>query len=301
MTKTPTEAKRDSESNTSTRLAFTILATVQGTLIFTIALIMIPLAVIADEFSLSSSQILLLQVAYGLPFSGLLLFGGRLTDRYGPRRMFTTGLTIFAIASLAAPTTSSFDVLIAMRFLQGIGGAIVAPAALGVVRSLYPDMAGFGRAMAIWGGVSVVGAVLGFISSGMIASVVSWRWMFAVPVAVSLLGLVTTSSLLPATPPADRTQRPGLDPLGALLATSGIILSSYALIVSQEAIWLSAGVLGPLAMGIFLLMAFLIVERKVRDPLLPPTFLRNPVRLVGLAGMLLAAAGAALGHALIND
>lgn len=294
MTKTPIALDKDVKSQTNTRLAFAILATVQGMLIFTITLIMIPLPVIADEFSLSSSQILLLQVAYGLPFSGLLLFGGRLTDRYGARRMFTIGLTIFGAASFFAPTATSFDVLIAMRFLQGVAGAIVAPAALGVVRSLYPDMAGFGRAMAIWGGVSVVGAVLGFMSSGMLVSLVSWRWMFAVPVAVSFLGLFTALSLLPTNSPVDRTQRPGLDPLGALLATSGIVLSSYALIASGEAAWLSTDVLAPLVSGILFLIAFLIVERQLRDPLLPPSFLRNPVRLIGLAGMLIAAASSTL-------
>lgn len=294
MTETPASPYRDERPVTGGWLAFAILATVQATLIFTIALIMIPLPVIADEFALSPAQILSLQVAYGLPFSGLLLSGGRLTDRYGARRMFALGLALFGGASMVAPFATSFDVLIAMRFLQGVGGAMVAPAALGVVRSLFPDMAAFGRAMAIWGGVSVLGAVLGFISSGMIASVVSWRWMFAVPVAVSLLGLATTAGLPSAVHPTDPMQRPGLDPIGALLATAGIASASYGLIASHEAPWTSPEVLGPLAAGIGLLILFLAVERKIRDPLLPPVFLRDPTRLVGWAGMLLAAAGSLL-------
>ncbi|GAB1583523.1 hypothetical protein PPNSA23_34660 [Phyllobacterium phragmitis] len=185
------------ERTSHPKTAFAILAAVQSILIFTIALIMIPLPTIAEEFALSPAEVLLLQVAYGLPFSGLLIFGGRLTDRNGARPMFVAGLTIFGVASIVAALTTSYGILITMRFLQGMGGAIIAPAALGLVRALFPDMAAFSRAMAVWGGVSVLGAVLGFISSGIIASFVSWRWMFVVPIAVAALGLLASTVLLP--------------------------------------------------------------------------------------------------------
>lgn len=274
--------------------AFAILAIVQSTLIFTIALIMIPLPTVAEEFALSTAEVLLLQVGYGLPFSGLLLFGGRLTDRYGARRMFAIGLTVFGVASLIAALTPSFDTLVAMRFLEGVGGAIIAPAALGLVRALFPDMTAFARAMAIWGGVSVLGAVLGFISSGMVASYVSWRWMFIVPIAVSALGLWASVGLLPAGPRRETAARPGLDPLGAMLATGGIVLASFGLIASHDASWGSSQVVGSLAAGIALLVVFLIAERRARHPLLPTDFLLDSLRIVGLSGMLLAAAASVL-------
>ncbi|YBV94744.1 MFS transporter (plasmid) [Phyllobacteriaceae bacterium JZ32] len=275
------------------KTAFAILAAVQSILIFTIALIMIPLPTIAEEFALSPAEVLLLQVAYGLPFSGLLLFGGRLADRNGARPMFVAGLAIFGVASIVAALTTSYGILITMRFLQGMGGAIIAPAALGLVRALFPDMAAFSRAMAVWGGVSVLGAVLGFISSGIIASFVSWRWMFVVPIAVAALGLLASAVLLPAGRPCE-TARPRLDPLGALLATGGIVLVSVGLIASHERNWASTVVLAPLAAGIVLLVGFMLVERRVRDPLLPPSFLLDPIRIVGLAGMLLAASASLL-------
>lgn len=284
----------DVELASKTQVAFAVLATVQATLIFTIALIMIPLPKIAAEFTLSDSQILLLQVAYGLPFSGLLLFGGRLTDRLAPRRMFTVGLILFGAASLAAALAPRFEVLIATRFLQGVGGAIIAPAALGLVRSLFPDATAFGRAMAIWGGVSVLGAILGFISSGMITSFISWRWMFSVPIAAALLGLAVSALLLPASASAEKANPPGLDPLGALLGTAGIVLTSYGLIASHGMSWGSREVWGPLAAGSILILFFFVTERNVRSPLLPPIFLKDAVRLVGLAGTLLAAAGSLL-------
>lgn len=223
----------------------------------------------------------------------MLLFGGRLTDRYGARRMFVLGLVLFGAASLGAALTPGYAALTILRAVQGVGGAMVAPAALGLVRGLHPDPAGFGRAMAVWGGVSVLGAVLGFITSGMVAEFVNWRWMFAVPIAVSLLGLAGCAGLLPATGRAvagPEATRPGLDLPGALLATSGIALASFGLIASNDAGWGSILTVGPLAAGAVLLLAFVLAERRRRDPLLPPDFLCDPLRLAGLGGVLLAAA-----------
>ncbi|MBA8879289.1 MFS transporter [Phyllobacterium myrsinacearum] len=274
--------------------AFKILAFVQATLIFTIALIMIPLPKIAGEFALGSADVLLLQVAYGLPFSGLLLFGGRLADRYGGRRMFVLGLILFGGASLIAAAAPDFRVLVGMRFAQGIGGAMTAPAAMAILRILFPDPAAFGRAMATWGGVSVLGAVVGFVASGIITTWISWRWMFVIPVIVSVVGLVAACRIIPSDHFDQHAHRPGLDLGGALLATAGIVASSVGLIASEEHPWSSDMVRWPLAAGILLLIVFFLVERKARDPLLPPRFITDSRRLVGLTGMLLAAAGSVL-------
>ncbi len=277
-----------------TGLAFTILAIVQATLIFTITLINVPLPKIASEFALSPANLLLVTAAYGLPFSGLLLFGGRLADRYRGRRMLVVGLSIFGLASAVAAFAPSFEVLVGMRFAQGVGGALTAPAAMALLRTLFPQPVAFGKAMATWGGVSVLGSVIGLVISGTVITWVSWRWMFAVPVLVTLLALASTRRLLPADDAQISIRRPGLDPAGAVLATLGISLSSYGLIASGDHPWSSAVVFGPLAAGVVLLAVFLLVERKVRDPLLPPGFILEPCRITGLAGMLLAAAGASV-------
>ncbi|WP_051250969.1 MFS transporter [Paenibacillus harenae] len=273
-----------------TRAAFTVLAFVQATLIFTIALIIVPLPKIASEFSLNSANLLLMQVAYGLPFSGLLLFGGRLADRYHGRRMLVTGLIVFGAASVIAAFAPNFEVLVSMRFLQGVGAAITAPALMAVLRTLFPDPADFGRAMAVWGGVPFLGAILGFILSGIITNWISWRWMFVVPVLVAAVALVVARPLLPAGDNRSSAHRPGLDPLGAVLVTLGISLTSYGLIASNDYSWSSLTVYGSFIVGIVLLIFFLIVERKVSDPLLPPGFILEPRRISGLAGMFLAAA-----------
>lgn len=275
----------------STRSAFVILATVQATLIFTIALITVPLPVIADEFELTSADLLLVLAAYGLPFSGLLLFGGRLADRFGGRRMFAIGLAVFGAASAFAAVAPNYPILVAMRLGQGIGGAMVAPAAMAVLRSLFPDSSAFGRAMATWGGVSVLGAMLGFVISGVLTSWVSWRWMFAVPVVVSVIGLGAAINTLPSGASQTIERRPDLDLLGAVFATLGISLPSFGLIATGDHGWTSAIVLVPLLFGLGLLIAFFRIERQVRDPLLPAGFILEPVRMIGLVGMLLAAAG----------
>jgi len=277
-----------------TRLAFFILALVQATLIFTIALIIVPLPKIASEFALSSANQLLVQVAYGLPFSGLLLFGGRLADRYRGRRMFAVGQIIFGGATVVAGFAPSFEVLVSMRFLQGVGAALTAPAAMAVVRTLFPDPAAFGRAMAIWGGVPFLGAIIGFVVSGILTNWISWRWMFVFPVLVTAAALALTLKLLPAGRDMTSVNRPGLDPVGAILVTLGISLASYGLIASSDYPWTASIVYGPVVFGIVLLAAFLLVERKVRDPLLPPGFLTEPRRITGLVGMFLAAAGSML-------
>lgn len=275
-------------------LAFAVLGVVQATLIFTIALITVPLPGIGREFGLGSADLLLVLAAYGLPYSGLLLFGGRLADRYGGRRMFATGLVIFGLASAAAAFAPGLEVLVAMRFTQGVGAALIAPAAVAVLRVLFPGPAEFDRAMATWGGVSVLGAWVGFVMSGVVTTWVSWRWMFAVPLLVAVLALAVTRRLLPGAPAESSRARIGLDPAGAALATLGISVGSYGLIISGEHPWTSTAVLVPLAVGAVLLGAFLAVERRVRAPLLPPGFAVEPRRFVGLVGMLLAAAGSGL-------
>ncbi|SHF89814.1 MFS transporter [Streptoalloteichus hindustanus] len=276
-----------------TGLAFAVLAVVQASLIFTITLISVPLPDIGREFGLGSADLVLVQAAYGLPYSGLLLFGGRLADRFGGRRVFAAGLAVFGLASATAAVVPGFEALVAVRFTQGIGAALTAPAAVAVLRALFPSPAAFGRAMATWGGMSVLGATLGPLVSGVVTTWVSWRWMFAVPVAVAVLGLAVTRGMFPEGR-AGSSSVVGLDPAGAVLATLGISVGSYGLIASGDHPWSSTTVLVPLGVGVVLLAAFVAVERRVRDPLLPPGFAVEPRRLVGVVGILLAAAASGL-------
>ncbi|MGW6368653.1 MFS transporter [Streptomyces niveus] len=277
--------------------AFALLGTIQATLIFTLAALVVPLPDIGREFALDRSQLILLSAAYGLTFAGLLLLGGRLADRYGGRRALTAGLLVFAAASAAAPLAPGYEALLAGRFAQGVGAALIAPAAMNVLRTVFASPASYGRAMATWGGLSVLGATAGNLGSGVISALLSWRWSFAVPLLVAGAALVLAPRLLPATPPgAGRS----LDLPGAVLATGGITLASCGLVVTDAHPWDSPAVLLPLAGGVTLCAAFLLAERRARDPLLPPRFVLERRRATGLAAIALTAAGTSLTFVLLS-
>ncbi|MFJ9608822.1 MFS transporter [Kitasatospora sp. NPDC101176] len=278
-------------ATTAARSGFALLGGVQATLIFTIMILSVPLPLVAREFGLGPSGVLLLSAAYGLSFSSLLLLGGRLTDRHGGRPVLRAGLALLAVASLGCALAPGQSALLAGRFAQGVGAALAAPAAVAVVRVLRPEPADHRRAMATWGGLSVLGATAGNLLSGAVTAWVSWRWLFAVPVLVSLLGLARSGSL-PPTAPAGR--RPALDLRGAALATAGVCAASYGLVASTEHGWSAPAVIGPLAVGLALLLGFAAAQRRAADPLLPAGFLTDRRRATALAAVTATATATAL-------
>ncbi len=284
-------------ASTASGPAFALLGTVQLSLIFALISLTVPLPRIGREFSLDRGDLILLSAAYGLAFSGLLLFGGRVADRFGGRRGLSAGLLVFTAASLAALLVPGPETLLTARFGQGVGAALTAPAAMAVLRAVFPQPAVYGRAMVTWGGLSVVGATAGNLLSGVISALASWRLAFAVPVAVGALALVLAPQLLPPTPGEGSRS---LDPLGALLATAGITLVSYGLVVTDVHPWVSSAVLAPLLAGAALLVGFLTAERRADDPLLPLEFLRDHRRALALAAIGLTAAGTATTFVLLS-
>ena len=276
-----------------TSLCFALFCVVQAILIFTITFITIPLPEIGREFSLSPSGMLAVLAAYGLPYSGLLLFGGRLSDRFTGQRLFLFGLAVFGIASAMGVFVIGFEMLVAIRFLQGVGAAAVAPAAVAVLRHLYPDHNRFGRAMAVWGSVSVLGATLGFLS-GALTYWISWRLLFAIPGLVAALAILLSANLMPTARSESEKRKGALDVPGAVAATLGISLFSLGVISSGVYGWNSFFVTGSLAFGIVTLFVFFQIERRTADPLLPPKFLLQGSRVFGLLGMFLAASSSGL-------
>ncbi|MFI0017634.1 MFS transporter [Streptomyces griseus] len=278
--------------------AFALLGTVQISLLFALTALIVPLPRIGRAFSLDRADLILLSSAYGLSFSGLLLLGGRVADRFGGRRALTAGLLVFGAASLAALLAPGPGTLLAARFAQGVGAALAAPAAMSVLRALFPRPAAYGRAMATWGGLSMLGATAGHLLSGVVSAFASWRPTQAVPVAVAALALALGPRLLPVTPVGG----PGrsLDLPGALLSTAGITLASYGLVLTDARPWGSTAVLVPLLGGAALLAMFLAAERRSHDPLLPLAFLRDRRKALALAAVGLTAAGTATTFILLS-
>ncbi|MFF1872272.1 MFS transporter [Kitasatospora herbaricolor] len=301
---------------------FALLGAVQTSLIFTLTAVAVPLPQIGREFGLGRTDLVLLNAAYGLSFAGLLLLGGRLADRSGGRRTLTAGLLLFGAASLTSALAPGYPGLLTARFAQGAGAALVAPAAMAVLRTLFAEPAAHARALATWGGLSVVGATAGNLLSGVISAAGSWRWTFVVPLAVTAAALALGPRLLPADPSRDggrpgphragphragpprpgplAADRPGLDLPGAVLATTGITLAGYGLVLSEARHWTSPTVLGTLVAAAALLGVFLLVERRVRDPLLPPDFLLHRRRALALAAIGLTAAGTSTTFVLLS-
>lgn len=271
--------------------SFALLGAVQTTLILTITLLAVPLPVIGAEMGLNRSELIVVSAAYGLSFSGLLLFGGRLADRYGGRAVFVAGLVVFAAASSTAPASSGFGALALSRFGQGVGAALVAPSAMVLLRALFPDPDRYARAMATWGGLSVIGATAGLVLSGIAASIVSWRWMFAVPMVVAGLALLHARRLPPARPTGSCV---ALDIPGAVLATGGVTLLSFGLVMTDEHRWSSPIVTTSVACGAALLVAFTAVEARGRAPLLPLAFLTDRRRAAALVIIGLSATATAV-------
>ncbi len=271
------------------RAAFALLAAVQVVSIMAMTLVVVALPAIQRNFGLGAGGLALVTSAYGVSFAGLLLLGGRLADLHGPRRLLVWGLAAFGVASVTAGAAWAPEVLILARLAQGCGAALAAPSALALVGEVVRDPARRERAHALWGGLASFGAVLGMLVSGAVAFV-SWRWLFAIPAAVAALVLWQAPRLLPEATPRERAS---LDAAGALLATQGLALTSFGLLRAADFGWSSGSARLATAAGVALLAAFAWVERRVRDPLLPPSLLRSRRRGVALLAILATSAATA--------
>ncbi|PSJ28766.1 MFS transporter [Streptosporangium nondiastaticum] len=267
---------------------FALLGAVQVVLILAITMLSPALPAIQSDLGLSGAQLTLVSAAYGLSFSGLLMLGGRLADLLGRRRALVAGAAVFGLASAAAGLGPGFAFLLGGRFVQGVGAALAAPAAMSLVRSLYPDDARHARALAVWGGLAGFGATAGMLLSGTVSTWVSWRWAFVVPVVVSLAAVVAARRLLPAGPAPVRVK---LDVPGAVLVTAGLTVMSYGLVQAGERPWGAGVVWGPVVAGVLLLAAFAVVELKVADPLVPLGFLVRRHRATALWAVFIGSAG----------
>ncbi|MEU9386784.1 MFS transporter [Streptomyces sp. NPDC048279] len=209
---------------------------------------------------------------YTITYGGLLMLGGRMGDLLGRRRMFLVGLAIFALSSAGAGLAPQPGALVASRFVQGIGAALVSPAALSMVTLLFTRPQERARAMAIWSGLAGVGAALGVVLSGVVTDLVSWRWIFFINLPIAAFAFLATPRLVSESRAA-RRGRP--DVLGGVLITLGLLLVVLGLLEKENHAWLSFPVSGWLGIGVALVAAFIAVEARVERPLVPLEFLRS--------------------------
>jgi EmrB/QacA subfamily drug resistance transporter len=226
---------------------------------------------------------------YLLTYGGFLLLGGRLADLLGRRRILVAGLAIFAVCSLAAGLSQTEGVLIAARVLQGVGAAMMAPAALSILTTTFREGRDRNTALGVWGAISGLAAAAGVFLGGVLSEGPGWRWVFYVNVPLCLLALGAAFRLL--TGARKRAPLAEFDTPGALLATGGMLLLVYALIKAPDVGWGTARTIGMLAAAALILLAFVANERRTANPLVPLSIFRvkglaaaDTTWMLGMAG-----------------
>jgi len=258
--------------------ALGVLLSVQFMIILDISAVNIALPTIQEDLGFSRAGLVWVVDSYVLVAGSLLLFGGRLGDVLGRRRMFMVGVAVFGLASLAAGVATSPGMLIGARLAQGLGEALAAPAALGLIALLFTETTERVKAIGLFGGISGLAGTSGPIVSGALVEYSTWRWIFLINLPVALVALVLVPRLVNRD--TGRRDAVGLDLRGALLITAGLSGIVFGLIELASYDWTDARVLLPLVAGIVLLPVFALSQRSARHPLLPLSFLRERTRVV---------------------
>jgi len=270
-------------------LALLVLAMSQLMIVLDVSIVNVALPDIARALHVQGAEDLSWVVTgYTLTFGGFLLLGGKLADRLGRRRIFIAGASLFAAASLLGGLAGSLGMLIAARLIQGLGGALMAPAALSMLTVVFAEGRERNRALGVWAAISAGGAAIGLIVGGVLTEYASWRWVLFVNVPVAALAVVGALRVLPES--RDSRVR-GFDVPGALLVTGGLVALVYALVKGNDFGWGSARTLLMLGLAVVLLGAFVIVQRRVSDPLVDFRLFRSRSLLGADLGALFVGAG----------
>jgi EmrB/QacA subfamily drug resistance transporter len=274
-----------SERKPWTTLVLLGLAQFMVTLDITVVNVALPS--IAEDLAFSEGDLQWVITAYVLFTGGLLMLGGRATDLFGRRRVFLAGLALFTLASLASGLAPSPETLIVARAAQGLGAAMLTPGALSIVTTTYEGSQRT-AALAAWGAIASAGAAVGVILGGILTAGLGWEWVFLINVPVGVVTAIGVLRVVPAAPATVAGRR--LDILGAVTAVAGLVLLVYAIEGANDHGWGSARTLVLIAVSATLLAAFALVERRVMEPILPPTTWRNRSLVSGVGLILIATA-----------
>jgi EmrB/QacA subfamily drug resistance transporter len=222
---------------------------------------------IREDLKFTEASLVWVVNAYMLTFGGFLLLGGRLGDLFGQRRLFLIGLAGFTIASVVCGLATTQAVLVGARAIQGVGGAVLTAVALSLIMNLFTEPADRTKAMGIYGFVCSGGGTVGALLGGFLTSSLNWHWIFLVNLPIGALVYFFCLRLLPPTPAQATGAR--LDVAGAATVTTSLMLAVYAIVNGNEIGWRATQTVGLLVIAAVLLVVFLVIEAKVRDPLMP--------------------------------
>jgi EmrB/QacA subfamily drug resistance transporter len=268
-------------------LALLLLAMTQFMIVIDASIVNVALPSIGDALNFSQDNLSWVVNAYTLTFGGFLLLGGRLADYLGRRRMFMLGLGLFSVASLLGGLAQSEGWLIGARALQGLGAAIVSPAALSIITTTFAEGAERNRALGVWGAVAGAGGAAGVLLGGILTDTLGWEWVLFVNVPIGLAAASMAPRLLPESRIAAE-ERGSFDLPGAFSVTAGLALLVYALVSTATAGWTSTETLLRLAGAVVLLVAFVAIEARSRNPLMPFSIFRlRTLRGANVVGLLI--------------
>jgi EmrB/QacA subfamily drug resistance transporter len=255
-------------------IALALIVVAQFMVILDVAIVNVALPSIKVDLGFSETSLQWVISAYAIMFGGVLLLGGRLADLLGRRRLFLVGLGVFSISSLLCGLAWSEGSLIAFRAVQGLGGALLAPAALSLLMTIFADGRERNKALGIYGAASGSGAAAGVLLGGLLTSSLSWPWIFFINVPVGLAAMALTPFLLRES--RALLEHRHFDFAGAASVTAGLMLLVYALTRATTDGWGTPTTLGLIAGAVALVAAFVVIELRSKAPLLPLRIFRLP-------------------------
>src|SRR5215212_4695556 len=253
-------------------LALALLASAQFVVVLDASIVNVALPTIGRSLEFSESNLAWVVNAYVLTFGGFLLLGGRMADLLGRRRVFMSGLVLFALASLAGGLANTEGQLIAARAVQGLGAALLSPAALSIVTTTFRDGAERNKALGVWGAVAGSGGAAGVLLGGVLTEYLGWEWVLWVNVPIGIAAAALAPRLI-AESRAEQEVR-HFDVAGATTITLGLSALVFALLDAEDAGWGSTQTIAVLAVAAVLLIAFVAIERRSRAPLVPFSIFR---------------------------
>jgi len=267
--------------------ALTVVCVAFFMTVLDVSIVNVALPSIKNSLHVGETSLQWVLIAYTITFGGLLLLGGRAADLLGRRRMFMIGMTLFAAASLACGLAGSIGVLVAARAVQGIGAAIISPATLSIITTTFEEGSERNKALGIWGAMGGSGAAAGVLFGGILTKYAGWEWVFFVNVPVAVLVLAVTRAVVRE---SRVTGMRGFDVAGATTITSSLALLVYAISKAPADGWGSGRTIGLLVASAALLIAFVVIETRQAQPMMPfGIFRTKTVTGANVAGFLLGA------------
>jgi EmrB/QacA subfamily drug resistance transporter len=266
--------------------AFALLAVSFFMTVIDLTIVNVSLPTIGRDLHFSATSLQWVVTAYALTFGGFMLLGGRAADLLGRRRILMVGLSLFTAASLTCGLATSDAFLIASRAVQGLGAAIMLPAALSIVMNMFAEGAERNKALGIWGGLGASGATVGMLAGGLLTRYAGWQYIFYLNVPIGAAALALAPRIVPDSRLA--TTRRRFDALGAIAGTGGLVLLVDAIAQAPQYGWGATRTIALLAASVVLLVAFLVIESRTEEPLLPLSMFRlRTLAGANAAGLLL--------------